>query len=270
MNIRRAGTPMTGRRRLAALATALAALGAVSTSALSAELLSHRAAYRLSLGTGATPSTLSSVSGTLVLEWRADCSGSTSQQRLGFIASPSEGPSFSYDVRFSGWERAGGGEFRFAMRSFQDGHLADEVLGRASGVAGQGGEVRYDRPQGEQHELPDGVLFPTAHIEKLIAAAQAGEKVLTSAVFDGSGPFAVSRVTAVIGTGRDEGGGSHRSWPVSLAYFDPAATSDVPELEIEFKLRDDGVLERVHMDYGDFALEAELAELTPLERLTCP
>ena len=59
----------------------LAAYPAIAAPAV--DLLSHRAAYRLSLAKADSGSGLAQVRGGLVLEWRADCDGWLSQQRLG-------------------------------------------------------------------------------------------------------------------------------------------------------------------------------------------
>ena len=85
---------------LAAAARAVAMAAPAVAAAPAVDLLSHRAAYRLSLAQAGRPS-LAHVRGGLVLEWRAACDGWLSQQRLGFVAESDDGPGFSYDVRFS-------------------------------------------------------------------------------------------------------------------------------------------------------------------------
>jgi hypothetical protein len=263
---------------------ALLAAGALAPAAASAgpppvDLLSHRAAYRLSLaedkggGDGPSGGGIASANGVLALEWRADCSGWLSQQRMGFVAKPAEeGPDIVYDVRFSSWEAPDYSRLRFQVRNFEDGKpqafSGAAALTRPSG----GGEAHYTEPEGNRVELPAGTLFPTEHVLELIGAARRGERTVRHHVFDGSGPDALNEVTAVIGrpeAAPGEGGREERRWPVRLAYYDIGPADGLPEFEISFRLGEDGVLRDLVLDYGEFALKGELEKLEPLAEPAC-
>ena len=102
---------MPPRRRLTAtgsrllLSAVVVAAGAPpALAAAPVDLLSYRAAYRLSLDHVERGAGLESVRGALVLEWRADCTGWLSQQRINYVAKAGEGQGFTQDVRFSSWE----------------------------------------------------------------------------------------------------------------------------------------------------------------------
>jgi hypothetical protein len=256
-------------------------------AATPADLLSHRAAYRLSLsedgktggggGGAATGAGIASANGVLALEWRADCSGWLSQQRMGFVAKPSEegGADIVYDVRFSSWEAPDYSRLRFQVRNFEDGK--PQAFSGAAAVTrpSGGGEARYTEPEGNRVELPEGTLFPTEHVLQLIDAARRGERLVRHHVFDGSGPDALNEVTAVIG-GPEEGvpeangaAGPGRGWPVRLAYYDTSLADGLPEFEISFRLGEDGVLRDLVLDYGEFALKGELEKLEPLAEQAC-
>jgi hypothetical protein len=122
----------------------------VASSALGAapvDLLSYRAAYRLSLdATGRQPAGspgLESVRGALVLEWRADCTGWLSQQRINYVAQAAEGKGFTQDVRFSRWEAPDYTRLRFSVRSFEDGKAGETFRGAAAlSAPGADGEAR--------------------------------------------------------------------------------------------------------------------------------
>lgn len=250
----------------AALAAVVVGLAAPVAQAAPVDLLSHRAAYRLTLADSRPSGNLARVQGALVMEWRASCEGSISNQQLGFVAEATEGPGFTYDVRYSSWESPDGTRLRFSVRSFDDGKLADELRGQAAlDAQGARGAVRYAAPAENVVELPPGTLFPTEHVRQLIAAARDGRKVVTHEVFDGSGPEALSRVTAVIGPPRSAApagdGTAARRWPVSLAYHSLKSSDATPELELAFELGEDGVLRDVTLDYGDFTLKADLERL---------
>lgn len=259
------------------------ALGAIGTAVLvlaqpaaaAVELLSHRAVYRLSLVEGSGPAGgFTNVTGGLVMEWRDSCYGSISNQRLGFVARFDDTPGFAYDVRFSSWESRDSHQLRFYVRSFDDGTLFEEFRGEASLGDDGAGTASFEQPVGESVALPRGTLFPTEHLRRLIEGAERGEMVVSHDVFDGSGLEGLSRITAVIGrskaVAKDEAASGERRWPVSLAYHEASGTDELPDFEISFDLSERGVLYDVVLNYGDFALKADLERLETFEAPDCP
>jgi hypothetical protein len=270
-------TPMSKKNQVRRTVLSAAALvGLIAQPAAAAvELLSHRAVYQLSLAQGtSTMGGVSDVRGGLVMEWRDSCEGAISNQRLGFVASLADAPGFTYDVRFSSWESPDNKHLRFNVRSFDGGILFEEYQGEAT-LDEAGGKAAFAKPAGESLALPRGTLFPTEHMLKLVEGAMAGEVVVSHDVFDGSGMEGLSRVTAVIGrptvvdsTATDAA--DERRWPVSLAYHDVTAADDVPSFELTFQLSEHGVLYDLVLDYGDFALQADLEQLETFEAPRCP
>lgn len=265
----------SSRPAIGAMATLLALLAQQPTAQATpaVELLSHRAAYRLSLAQADSGSGITQVRGALVLEWRADCDGWLTQQRMGFVADADDGPGFSYDVRFSSWESRDNTELRFNTRTFDGDKLQEEFRGQAKlDAPGGAGTVRYSIPDGQTEELPAGTIFPTAHVGDLIAAAEAGEHLVNREVFDGSGEDALSKATAVIGSAKTvplPGGGEERRWPVSIAYFAAAGDDALPQFEIAFDLSPGGVLNDLRLNYGDFTLKADLETLQTYAQPVC-
>jgi EipB-like len=261
----------------AALSSGLAlGAGAPPSHAAPVNLLPHRAAYRLSLAEAESSSGLAAVRGGLVLEWRAACDGWLSLQRLGFVAESDEGPGFTYDVRFSSWESRDNTQLRFNVRSFDGPRMQEEFRGLAKLEApGAKGTARYSLPEGDVVELPAGTIFPTEHVADLIEAAQAGERVVSRQVFDGSGENALTRATAIIGRPKAVrlagGAAEERRWPVGIAYFGEGKAEDdaLPQFEISFDLSEGGVLHDVKLDYGEFTLDARLEKLETFEQPDC-
>ncbi|MDX6750291.1 DUF1849 family protein [Geminicoccaceae bacterium 1502E] len=233
-------------------------------------LLPHRAAYGLALATPGKDSDLAAVRGLLVLEWRPACDGWLSHQRLGFVATRNDGTSFTYDVRFSSWESLDNTQLRFNVRSYDAGAIFEEYKGEARlDGPGQGGRAVYVSPPDLEMALPPGTLFPTRHLHKLVERALAGERLVSHVVFDGSGPDALSEVTAVIaGVRRTDDNGQPR-WPVTLAYHSIDASDALPVFELAFELAADGVLRDVLLDYGDFSLSGRLEKLEELPAPPC-
>jgi hypothetical protein len=236
-------------------------------SAGGVDLLSHRALYRLSLAGSTTSTGVAAVRGALGLEWQASCEGWISAQHLFFVGATEEGEDLGMDVRFSSFESRDNTELRFNVRSFDGPYLNEEFQGRALlGAVGSTGEAHFSAPDGLTVDLPQGTVFPTEHIRRLIDAARAGETIVTHEVFDGSGPDALTHVTAVIGQVQRVASGldTERRWPVSLAYYGAGKEELLPDFEISFELAENGVLRNVMLDYGEFALKAELETFEPL------
>lgn len=263
---------MTARCRACFLGFCLALAAASAPPAeAGVELLSHRAFYGLSLADGIAGG-VTAVRGGLVMEWRDSCEGPVTSQRLGFIASYASGGAFAYDVRFSSWEAPDHGQLRFTVRSFDDGTLLEQFRGEAR-LDETGGRVTFAEPSGKTLALPAGTLFPTAHMRALIEGAERGELLVSRDVFDGSGVEGLSRITAVIGKPRDAAFGDEasglRRWPVSLAYHDARGDDDLPEFEVTFLLSERGVMHDLVLNYGDFAIRADLEQLETFPAPAC-
>jgi hypothetical protein len=260
-----------------ALAVGLIALTA--SSAAFAALTSHRAAYRLKLDSSHRMSGLAGVSGGLVIEWQRSCDGWLSHQRLGFVAATEGGGDFSHDVRFSSWEASDGSQMRYTVRSYDGDQLREEYMGKATIAEPDGsGVASFTKPDDRQVALPPGTVFPADHFNRVLNEAGKGNAFISHEVFDGWGYDALTQVTSVIGELRDYEPSSEdelpskdeaEAWPVSMAYYSLATESDVPEFEAKFMLTDEGVLQELLLDYGDFRLRATLAEFERLDEPAC-
>ena len=267
------------------LMSAIGLLVSAGSAQAQAALQPHLAAYRLALDRQQGVSALVEVRGGLVIEWQRECDGWVSRQRLGFVAATEDGGSISHDVRFTSWEASDGSRLRYVVRSFENNELQQEYRGIAELEPDDGGVADFTEPHEAEVTLPPGTVFPTEHIQLVLQAAEAGRRFVSHEVFDGFGFDALTQVTSVIGAprplepvpGHAPDVGSKSAWPVSMAYYnaDRGDSGKVdrgesePEFETTFMLDAKGVLYDVHLDYGDFRLEADLEELKLLERPSC-
>jgi hypothetical protein len=269
---------------------AIAMLGTTSSAFAQAALAPHLAAYRLALHDQAGAGALVEARGGLVIEWRLECDGWVSRQRLGFVASTDGGGPINHDVRFTSWESADGTRLRYVVRSFEDNELKEEYRGLAELEAGGAGVADFSAPRKEAVKLPPGTVFPTEHMQLVLDAAAAGQRFVSHEVFDGFGFDALTQVTSVIGESRpakptdagsaertdvdraeQTGVGSEKgqAWPVSMAYYNIERGEETPQFEASFLLDDRGILHDVLLDYGDFRLDATLEQLELLDRPDC-
>jgi hypothetical protein len=262
----------------ACLFATLAVLAAMAPARAMVGLEPHLAAYRLALHGKERSSALIDVQGGLVIEWRLACDGWLSRQRLSFAASTEDGPGFSHDVRFSSWESIDGTHLRYTIRSYSADGVEQEYRGEARlEPGGAGGLATFSTPEEKEIKLPPGTVFPTDHLQRVLAGARAGTKLLSHDVFDGWGFDALTQITSVIGSPREIEAGSgdahgavtESAWPISMAYYNVEHPTEMPEFEASFLLSEDGVLRDLVLDYGDFSLDAKLEKLELLERPQC-
>lgn len=250
---------------LAAGALAATSFGAANVHA---QLVSHRALYQLELDR--SDGDLVAARGALALEWEAECGAWISQQRLGFLAATADGGTFDFDVRFASWERDDGSELGFTMRRYVDGSVVEEYRGTATMPESGDGAAGYRVPDALDVVLPAGTMFPTTHLRSILENALAGENFVGYDLFDGAGnpEEALAHVTAVIG--QQNADDAEPLWPVALAYYAPTAEDGAPpHFELTFDLEKTGVMRDLVLDYGDFALRANLEDLEMLEAKSC-
>lgn len=262
----------TRARRPAAGILCLAAFSAVSVhDAAAVELRPHRALYDLGLAAARDGSSITALRGEMALEWADACEGWTVSQNIRMDIANRSGASFQNVISFSSYETKSGDRFRFSMKWGAAGDRVEEYVGYA-----EPGRAVFTVPDGESMPLPEGTMFPTEHMFLLVDAAAAGRSRLTRTVFGGTGPDSLNEVTAFIGaevpsgtplaTRGDESAvlrevAELRSWPVSMAYFPFESNAPEPDFEAIFRLVENGVAASVILDYGEFAMNAELTEI---------
>jgi hypothetical protein len=265
-------------RAKACVCATVALLVAPAPNGAATGLEPHLAAYRLALHSKESTSQLIDVRGGLVIEWQLACDGWLSRQRLSFAATTEDGPGFSHDVRYSSWEAADGSRLRYTIRSYSADSLEQEYRGEARlDPGGAGGVASFSAPEAKDVELPPGTVFPTEHLRRLLAGADAGVKLLSHDVFDGWGFDALTQITSVIGSPRKIEAQTdtaadrpvEHGWPISMAYYNVEHSTETPEFEANFLLSENGVLRDLVLDYGEFSLDAKLEKLELLDRPKC-
>ena len=269
------------------LAPALFLLAALPGSALAAgptapvpdmsaiRLTNHRAVYDLSLARSTGTRAVEGVRGRIVIDFSGDaCRGYTMQTRQVTMIESGESGDRTSDLRSTTFENGDGRNFRFRTTTILNNAPSPAVDGTAE--AADALKVKLKEPKRDQFQTEGTVLFPIHHMMRLIEAAKAGETTVAAKVFDGSDDGRkVYDTLAIIGrpnaspaadTERDKplrerDHAGMRRWPVTLSYFTPGEGERTPIYTLTFDLYEDGVSGRLHLDYGDFAIDGNLTRL---------
>jgi len=251
-------------------------------------LVPHRAIYDLSLAQTRGNSSIVGVRGRILYDFSGNtCDGYSLTFRQVSELDSSEGKVSTSDLRSTTWEGADAKSFKFNSENFVDENLMDSVDGRAE-HDGKITAVDLRKPRHKTLDLDPGVVFPTEHMVRAIAAARAGKNILSFPVYDGSetGDKVFNTLT-VIGRKIAPGERSHDDaaahepklasvprWPVTISYFakDTAAKSgeQTPDYAIGFELYENGISRALSLDYNDFVVSGKLTSLELKQPKPCP
>lgn len=265
--------------RLVPVIAALFVAGS-GAAAASPALQMHRAVYDLSLGHTQPVSDVTGIEGRMVVEWRGGpaCGGYTSLQRVVTRVGVLDQGLVSNDVRLSYWEAVDGSEFRFTRTEYTNGELTDRQDGAAKRE--KSGEIKMLREGGEPVTMPSETLFPMAFNLALIEKAQAGQRVFSRPLFDGTEELE-NPTTAFIGktlsaqrfdakvAGKGKALGEMEPWPVRISYFDPEEKEGVPTFEMGYLLFPNGISATLSLDYLDVEVKGRLSEVTYFDPDAC-
>lgn len=283
---------VSGSRAVYALTVAAAALVAppawagLASAGEAIHLIPHRAVYDLTLDQGEDAGLLA-LTGRIVFESvGSSCEGFTETLRFVTRSQDSDGDTIVTDLQSSTFEL--GDNFDFIQRTLFNGEQLEDIRGRAT-RSGASIQVALQRPEEKALELPVAAVFPSEHMRLVIAAALRGENFVQVEVFDGSdNGETVTPVTTVIGAQKDPAAdagepdrdavaavgaiASHRAWPVVFSYFEAGARMEeaAPGYQMSGLLYDNGIIRKLHFDYGDYSINGALSEIKFFDVKKCP
>jgi hypothetical protein len=250
-------------------------------------LAPHRAIYELTLATTRSGSGVTSVAGRMAYDLTGSaCDGYTQTMRFVTRMTNQTGTTVVTDLRSTTWEDARGKRFRFDSSQYRDEKATESTVGDAA-RAGTSDEVKVEltKPAKKNLSIPSRVYFPVQHTMAMLNAAKAGKTSFRADLYDGSekGEKVYDTVAAI---GRPQAPGTNRqlpqmkntdklnglkAWPVSIAYFEPSSGKEdaLPVYELSFLMFENGVSRKLYIDYGEFALQGDLSEITFHEPAKC-
>ena len=246
-----------------------------------APMVAHRAIYGMTLakskpGGGG----IADAKGKLEFEWSDVCDGWAVRQRARIFVTHGDGSTIDFGWTLNTWEAKDGLSYRFFIRRLHAAGDEETLRGEAQlDAPGGAGHATYSEPEEKRIDLPKGTIFPTQHSFQIIEAAAADNLPLWRTVFDGSGDegglFGVNVVrSAVVPPDMLPSLDvplltEATSWRAIIAYFGMAESDTEPEYEELARVYDNGVVDELLLDYGDFSLDAVLVDLEALPDPAC-
>lgn len=250
----------------------------VPPGAAAVPLLSHRAAYRLSLDS--TRGDVARVEGAMLYEQVDACEGWTTRQRLQMALTDRDGQTVETASDYATFEAKDGRRLRFSLTQTSQGAVSQRVAGEATLAADGTGTVRYAEPEAREEALPPGTLLPMIHTVRALEAAKAGRRLLVAPLLDGTDPDGAQDTTTALTAWQAPRAverfpllsplGSAR---MRVAFFERAprpgarepakesAGSGAPEYEVGLRYWENGVADEMKMDFGGFVVDGRMAEL---------
>jgi len=270
---------------IVAAALALVGLGVRHATALppGSELASHRAIYELKLAQTRGNSAVAA-RGRILYDFSGNaCEGYALQFRQVSELDNGEGKVTLSDLRSTTWEDGAAKKFIFKSQNYLNETLLDSVDGQAERQRDKVA-VTLNQPVAKTFDLEAGMVFPTEHMRRIIAAAREGKNILELPVYDGSekgekvydtltvigAEIAPERVPNDAAAGKQALAGLKR-WPVTVSYFDKTARSSdqAPVYAIKFEVYENGVSRALMLDYNDFAISGELTSIELRDTAPC-
>jgi hypothetical protein len=233
------------------------------------ELAAHRALYNLTLASSKGDDVVGAT-GKMAYEVIDACDGWAVRQRLDMTITNRDGQDVQMISDYTTWESKDGLKLRFRMKQTTDAATTSEVAGDASlDAPGGPGIVHYTVPTESTKKLPPGTLFPMAHTEAILAAAEHGKKALFIPLFDGTtADGAQDSSVAVVNwhppaTTKWADLSKLANGRVHVAFFDRTAGAQEPDYEVSMNYWENGVADELAMDFGDFVMDGKLADYQP-------
>lgn len=232
---------------------------------LAVELTPHRGVYDLSLAEHTLG--LTGVEGRIAIDLAAPtCEAYDLDYR--FVARfGEEGETTLTDQRIVASEGRDGTSYDFTATSLVDGIEQSRVEGSARTTADET-RVEMRQPVARAFEIP-AALFPLGHTRHIIERARAGERIVQSPLYDGDveGDDVLTTTAIITPLRRDaelpDGIEKLAGWRVDESYYNSSSDADgLPTFHTRYTLFENGVTDDLYIDFGDYALEGGLSELT--------
>lgn len=237
-------------------------------------LAAHRAVYALTLQSARGD--VVAASGSMAYDVTDACDAWAVRQRLTMTLTNRNGQDIEMVSDYTTWESKDGLRLRFRLRQTTEEAVSSELSGKGSlPHIGSPGIATYDMPPDTTKDLPAGTVFPMAHTERLLEAAQAGKKFIALPLFDGTSPDG-AQYSGVAITGWDKPAANKYSvlaalpsTRVHIGFFDRGKHALLPDYEVGMRYWANGIADDLAMDFGSFVMHGALTSLVLPAKPAC-
>ena len=250
----------------------------------SSKLAGHKAVYEIHMTGNKIGSQVIGVNGKLLYSARPSCDGWITDHQFLLTYEYTGTPRVDVDTKLASFETYDGSKMTFSSIRRSNGEILERIRGSAElpQEKKNQGAVRYVAPEDISYDLSSGTLFPIAHTQELIAAAEAGKKVFHANVFDGGEGKGADEINAIIGrafvplqTTKNPAKNIDAKllavpgWDVRLAVFPVEQSDSNADYELNMTLLANGVIKDMNIDYHDFTVSQKLVALEKINAEKC-
>ena len=234
----------------------------------------HRAVYSIKMASKRSGSQIVNISGKMYYDWKPTCEGWLSDHRFIMRYEYADAPAMRITSNFSTFEAYDGSSLSFTSERKNNGELFEQIRGKADKTAAD-----FIKPEKVTQELPEGILFPSAHTVHVARQIERGQFLEKAVIFDGSdmeGPVEVTSTVIKRDIKPDYSSKSESdvdlnllkdpAHKIRLAFFpitdDTAMKSDY---EMDLVFHNNGVISGMHIDYEDFSVDQKLIALEKID-----
>ena len=243
-------------------------------------MVPHKALYSIEMISKRSSSQVINIHGQMYFALQPRCEAWSTDHRFNLYYEYADAAPMQITSDFTTYEPLDGQSFDFTSRRRRDGALYQELRGTAVRDEQGQGHVTYSTPEGLTFEIPEGGLFPMAHTQAMMENIQAGRKVFSAVVFDGSDEEGPIEINTVVGrsfdtqalkasAGLDQTLLASPARKVRMAFFPLANDSESSDYEMDVVLHDNGVISDMTVDYGEFSVSQKLVALEKVEMPVC-
>lgn len=247
-----------------------------ATQAGAAQTVPHEAFYSVTLDRLKIPGKVVRSSGEMAMSVSRDCEKWTLRHETNFIVEL-EGNQEAYFVnRYRLFESLDGNRLDFRVVHKQNGHTVLNLRGSATLPAdGSNGTAHFDLPERRDLPLPPKTGFPMAQAHSTIDRLSAGKTFSRYVLFEGSGVYQVTDVSAgkdmtvvAVPTG-DLSLLEGESWRVKSTLYPYGAIDAEPAGITVTQTQANGVSRAFLADYGNLVVRGELKSIRRLAEPEC-
>ena len=233
----------------------------------------HIATYKITLDKNGANNEIDDANGIMTIKiWDTGDGWVFEQNSTLFIYSASgEGEQIHTNV--ATWQDYAGNHYRFNSRTLRNEQEEDVIRGVAhKGAENAPGKIIYHMPNNMEIDIPNETIFPLHHLINAIRHARHGKTVISNTVFDGSAETqeAVAVTTTIsqpkeikikVDSAIPKGLNLNKVWSMNLGVYPLNSKSADPEYEIQQDVFDQGIINTMTLDYGNFQVIATLDKI---------